>query len=263
MKQEGRFRAVANLLCCWLFINAVSADVKACSYSSNPTNIGQSFVVSVNDRGRPVEGLEIELTMESRKVDRTIAVLKTDVEGRVEFKRIRAGLYFVGIKHPAFGHSEEIRVMPHPPKGSPNGFTFEWPGWKPLSASAMSGSVMGSARTDRGILLDTTQPVFTRVTGAKLTLLKAVSDETLETQVTSESGSFEFHPVPPGLYLLRVETPVLEPPRWTYPRDGYVPVEVDSAATFDSLDIVLDNAICGELGWSRYEKADSTHAQTH
>jgi hypothetical protein len=263
VKHGCQLRIVVNLLCCWLFVNMECGDVRACTYSSMPTAIGRSFLVSVNDRGRPVAGLQIELTIEGKKKDHTIAIVETDAKGNAKFEHVRPGLYFVGIKQPAFGYSEEIRVMPHPPKGSPEGFSFEWPGWEPLSTTAMVGSITGRARTDRGFLLDTTQPVYTTVAGAKLTLLKAVSDEPVEAQISNDNGGYEFREIPAGLYLLHVETPVLQPLRWGYPTDGYVPIEVDPGSEFHRLDIVLDNAICGELGWKRREETDSINAQTH
>ena len=252
-----------TFLRCCLFTNVACVCAVACSSSSSPRAISRSFSVNVSDRGRPVVGLQIELTTEGRKKDHTVATFKTDANGSVQFKRVRPGHYFVGIRQPAFGYSEEIEVMRHPPKGSPEGFTFEWPGWKPLSTTTVSGSITGLARTDRGLLLDTTKPIYGSVIGAKLTLLKAVSDEAIETQISSNGGSFGFHVVPAELYLLRVETPVSRPPLWGYPSDGYVPIEVDPGSKFGTLDVVLDNAICGELAWGRRAETDSLHAKTH
>ena len=263
MSREHRLRTVINPLSCWLFVAVGCAGAAACSYSSRPVSVGQSFSVNVSDRGRPVGRLQIELTTEGKKKYRTIAILKTDAKGIVEFKHVRPGRYFVGIKQPAFGYSEEIRVRHHPPKENSVAFTFEWPGWKPLSTTTVSGSITGVARTDRGFLLDTPKPIYTSVVGAKLTLMNAVSDEPVETQISSDTGRFEFHAVPTGLYLLHVETPVSHPPRWGFPDDGYVPIEVDSESKFGTLDMVLDNAICGELAWGRRGETDSLHAQTH
>lgn len=208
-------------------------------------------------------GLQIELTTEGKKKDHTVAIFKTDAKGSVQFRHVRAGRYFVGIKQPAFGYSEEIRVMRHPPKESPTGLTFEWPGWKPLLTTTVTGSITGLARPDRGMLLDTTKPIYTSVDGAKLTLMSAVSDEPVESQMSSDTGRFQFHAVPAGLYLLRVETPISHPPRWGFPGDGYVPIEVDPQSKFGTLDMVLDNAICGELAWGRRGETDSLNAQTH
>lgn len=257
MKCVGQSRMMSSLLRWWLFTSFACACAAACSYSSSPIIVGKSFSVSVRDRGRAVVGLQIALTNEGRKKDSTVAILKTDAKGSVGFKHVRPGLYFVGIKHPAFGYSDEIRVMPHPPKGSPEGLEFEWPGWKPLSTTTISGSISGVARTDRGILLDRTKPTYTSVNGARLTLLKAVSEEPVEIQISNESGNFEFHPVLAGLYFLRVETPISKPSRWIYPKDGYVPIEVDPSSAFSSLDMVLDNAICGELAWGRQREGSA------
>jgi hypothetical protein len=260
---KGQFRMMGNFLRWWLFAGIACVGAAACSSSSSRTAIGRSFLVNVSDRGRPVVGLQIELTTEGKKKDHAVAIFKTDAKGSVQFENVRAGRYFVGIKQPAFGYSEEIRVMQHPPKESAKGLAFEWPGWKPLSTTTVSGSITGVARTDRGLLLDTTAPIYSSVVGAKLTLMNALSDKPVEMQISSDAGRFEFHAVPAGLYLLRVETPVSQPPRWRYPNDGYVPIEVDPRSKFGTLDVVLDNAICGELAWGRRGETDSLNAKTH
>ena len=263
MNREGQLRMMGNFLLWWLFTSSVCVAAAACSYSSSPRVSGRSFSVNLSDRDRPVVGLQIELTSEGKRKDHPVAIFKTDTKGSVQFKHVRPGRYFVGIKEPAFGYSEEIRVMLHPPKGSPEGFTFEWPEWAPLSTTTVSGAITGVGRTDRGLLLETTRPICTSVIGAKLTLMYAVSDEPVETQISSDAGGFECNAVPAGLDLLRVETPVSQPPCRGYPNDGYVPIEVDSASKFSTLDMILDHAICGELAWERREETDSLHAKTH
>jgi len=238
----------------------------ACSTSSFPTNVGRDFKVIVFDRGNPVEGLQIELSIVSG--DKTVSIVKTDAKGSVEFKHIEPGSYYVGIRHPAFHYSIEVKVMRHAPRDSYRAVTFQWPGWNPLSTQAVSGSLTGRARTDRPLLLDLTgpQPVYRDVQGAKLTLSRAASGEIVGSQLSQENGRFEFKDVSPGFYFLRVETPYPQDAtsqQWVYPHDGYVPIEVDPSSRFLTVDLQLDNAICGELAWGRPEGHDSINAQTH
>ncbi len=225
----------------------------ACSDSPFPSKVGRHFSVQVLDRDKPVEGLQIRLsTVPKRNEDsRTILVVKTDPKGTAEFKGLSPKLYYLGIKHPAFGTSIIVEVMRHPPHGS-NIVAFQWPGWNPLSTQTVAGSLTGRARTNRPAIIDmTSTPVYSSVPGAKLTLSKAVSGELVGSQITQEAGKFEFKDIPAGFYMLRVETPVFNPVHWIYPSDGYVPVEVDPSSRFSTVNLQLDNAICGELAWGR------------
>ena len=240
--------------CSFLLLIAGNLDVSACSSSPNPTKIGRDFLVGIFNQGRPVAGLQIELSTDPRSGDeesRTISIVTTDVGGLARFASVPPGPYFVGIKHPAYAYSEELQVMRHPPKGSPEKITFEWSGWKPLTTQSVSGSLNGHVRTDRGFGPDFSQPIYSTVLGAKLTLSKAVTNEIVDAQTTQESGLFTFAPVPAGFYFLRVETPLSNAVRWHYPTDGYVPIVVDPSAKFPSLNLFLDDAICGELAWEQ------------
>jgi hypothetical protein len=250
-------RGPAAICCGFLLFIVGCLDVSACSSSPNPTKIGGDFVVGVFNQGKPVAGLQIELSTDPRSGDaesHTVSIVTTAADGWARFASVRPGPYYVGIKHPAYAYSEELQVMRHPAKGSPDKVTFEWPGWKPLTTQSVSGSLNGHVRTDRGLGPDLSQPIYSPVQGAKITLSKAVTNEMLDVQKTQESGMFTFAPVPAGFYFLRVETPVSNAVHWHYPIDGYVPVVVDPSAKFPSLDLFLDDAICGELGYEQREK---------
>ena len=243
-----------------------SLDLYACSYSSNPTKIGHDFTVGVFNQGNPVVGLQIELSTDPRlasQESRAVKVVKTGADGLAEFTKIRRGLYYIGIKHPAYPYLEELQVMRHPPRDSSKTITFEWPRWKPLLTQTISGVLTGRARTDRGLGPDLIKPVYGQIPGAKLTLSKAVGSEVIDSQTTGETGTFDFKPVPSGFYFLRVETTAGGGGAHWFPSDGYVPVVVDPSAKFQDLNLALDNAICGELGWGRREEIEAINAQTH
>jgi hypothetical protein len=108
----------------------------------------------------------------------------------------------------------------------------------------VSGLLNAIVRTGR--IVDD-HPGYGPLSGAKLKLLKAVSQETVESQVASESGSFNFHLVPSGLYFLRVESS--EGEAASYPTDGYVPSEVNPSTGASTLNLFLFPAICGSLGY--------------
>jgi hypothetical protein len=257
-------RLCSTAVCCAVVVLLLGGSTLfACSYSSFPTKVGRDFTVQVFDRGNPVIGLQIELTTDPRSGQgRTVQVAKTGANGSVGFAKIRNGLYYIGIKHPAYAYSEELQVVRHPPSDSPKTITFEWPGWKPLLTQTVAGVVTGRARTDRGLGPDLAKPVYGQVSGANITLSKAVSNELVDSRTTEESGKYDFGDVPPGLYFLRVETRTRGGAHW-FPSDGYVPVEVDPSAKFRDLNLVLDNAICGELAWGRREEREAISDQKH
>jgi hypothetical protein len=243
--------------CGFLLLIVGSFDVSACSSSPKPTKIGRGFLVGVFDQGRAVAGLQIELNTDPRSGDkesRSISIVTTDADGLARFASLSPGPYFLGIKHPAYAYSEALQVMCHPPKGSPEKITFEWPGWKPLTTQSVSGSWNGHVRTERGLGSDLSQPIYGPVQGAKLTLSKGVTNEIVDARTTQESGMFTFAAVAAGFYFLRVETPVSNTVRWHYPIDGYVPIVVDPSAKSPSLNLALDDAICGELAWEQRER---------
>jgi hypothetical protein len=257
VKTAARTRLAPTVVhCAFIFFLLSGLDLSACSYSSIPTKIGHNFTVGVFKQGEPVAGLQIELSTDptsAAQKSRTIQVVRTGANGLAEFAKIHRGLYYIGIKHPAFAYSEELQVMRHPPTNSSKTITFEWPGWKPLLTQTVSGVLTGRARTDRGLGPDLAKPVYGQVPGAKLTLSRAVSNEVIDTQTTGETGTFDFKHVASGFYFLRVETTAAGHAHW-FPSDGYVPVEVDPSAKFQDLNLVLDNAICGELAWGRREE---------
>jgi hypothetical protein len=239
-----------------LLVLVTSQNSMACSESFLPTQIGRNFKVEVFDRGKPVEGLRIELSTDSEGQEKshTVLIVKTNAEGSAEFKSVKPRLYYLGIEHPAFASSIILQVMRRPPNKDSDTVTFQWPGWKPLSTQEVAGSLTGRARTSRPAIIDrTSAPVYSVVPGATLTLSKAVSGEMVASQLSQEAGKFEFKGIPRGLYMLRVETPVFNPVHWIYPTDGYIPIEVDPASQFTNVDLELDNAICGELAWGRPE----------
>jgi hypothetical protein len=242
-----------------LIFICLGTNVVACT-ESGLIQIGRDFEVQVLNQGQPVAGLAIELStypVKENEERHSVLMVRTDTAGLAQFYEIRPGLYYVGIKHSAFPYSNEIKVMRHPPKVSVHQISFEWPGWKPLSTQTIAGILTGRARTNRPFVVDNFhEPVYATVQGATLVLSKAVSEETVDLKTTDSSGKFEFKNIPPGFYLLRVETPNFIPSRWVYPVDGYVPIEVDPSAKFSNLDLELDNAICGELAWGRPEEAN-------
>ena len=229
--------------CGFLLLIVGSLDVSAGSSSPNPRKIGRDLLVGVFNQGRAVAALQIERSTDPRSGDqesRTISMVTTDADGLARLASVPPGPYFRGTKHPAYAYSEELQVMRHPPKGSQEKVTFEWPGWTPLTTQSVSGSLNGHVRTQRGLGPDLSPPIYGPAQGAKLTLAKGVTNEIVDAQTTQESGRFTFAALAAGFHFLRVDTPVSNTVRWHSPIQGHVPRVVDPSATFLSLNLFLD-----------------------
>ena len=239
-----------------LFLSFSSAV--ACTYSSFPQELGRDFSIEVSDRGRPVAGLQIELSTnpsEDREI-RSVKVVTTDASGVATFSGVKPGNYFVGIKQAAFRQNTEIRVLKSAKPGNSEMVHFDWPGRQVLSTKAVSGVLNGDVST--GNLVNDLKPPLPHrvVAGARLTLAALASGDVVASRITAEDGTFDFGSVPSGRYSLRVEKPSQSTVRWHYP-DGYLFIEVDSASESASLDILLSSAICGELGYRNFALSPS------
>jgi hypothetical protein len=249
--------------CGFLLLMVGSLDVSAGSSSPNPRKIGRDLLVGVFNQGRPVAGLQIERSTDPRSGDqesRAISIVTTDADGLARFASVPPGPYFRGIKHPAYAYSEELQVMRHPPKGSQEKVTFEWPGGTPLTTQSVSGSLNGHVGTERGLGRDLSPPIYGPVQGAKLTLAKGVTNEIVDAQATQESGRFTFAAVAAGFCFLRVDTPVSNNVRWHSPIQGYVPIVVDPSAKFLSLNLFLDDGSVANSRGNNAQENDPINA---
>ncbi len=238
---------------CSLFVFLGHAMASACSYSSMPTEVAQTFSVRVVDQGKAVTGLQVELRADPTRPDdesRSVLTLTTDEDGLVSFAAVRPGPYFVGIKHAAFSPSVEVLIKKRPSKNAHRKITFDWPGVKPISVQSASGLLNGQIRTGRP-LDDQAHPVFGPLGAAEVVLTRAVSGETIELVTASESGAFEFHPVPAGLYLLHIAMPANTN---VSSEDGYVPIEISPSAKEVALNLFLFPGVCGSLGYRNGEE---------
>ena len=241
-----------------LWIAIAAQTMSACSTSTTSIEVPHHFLVEVFDRGKPVSGMQIQLSVLSNNPDVPDRVLETgttDENGAAAFAQIKAGNYFVVIKHEAFGRSVGVLVKRAPSKNAQNKITFEWPGVKILRVQFASGLLNGQIRTEN-LMDDLIHPAFQPLAGAKLSLLEVVSERLIDAQQASESGAFGFQSVPPGVYLLKVE--MLEQVNQKFRADdGYVPIEISPSASAATLNLFLSPGVCGSLAYKN-DEATST-----
>jgi hypothetical protein len=241
---------------CFMFVLGFPSVAASCSYSSKPIKIGRNFSVEVNYETKPLAGLQIELSTDPRgnEESRQISKIMTNENGRSEFTNVKPGSYYISINHAAFPQSIEIVVNNRRTDTKAEKITLEWPGRQPLLVQSVSGLINAPIRTGEP-LNDQAHPVFGALSGAKLTITRAVSGEVIGSEVASESGAFEFQWIPSGLYMLHVEMAENEKGRY-HSEDGFVPVEIDPSAKDSTLSLFLYPGVCGELGYeNRHETA--------
>jgi hypothetical protein len=236
----------------------------ACSTSIiGKEEVSDHFVVKVLNHGRPIHGLRVELrtiprhpSNRSNKRGQLVLSGATDENGLAAFAAVRAGLYSVDIKHNDFPSSTSILVRSHSGKNTHETITIEWPNIEILHVQSIAGLLNGQIRTGNPFT-DQAHPVMVPLSGAKLTLLQAVSEDIVDSQTASDSGAFSFAPAASGLYLLHVQAPE-NPETHQIGYDGYVPIEIDYSANAPGLNLSIFPEMCGTL---RYRNADGAAAQ--
>jgi len=226
-----------------------------------PTEVSPSFSVQILNEGEAIAGLKIELSTEPKgdQESRTVLILVSDSKGWATFRAVEPGLYFVGIKHAAFSSSEEILVKTHPSKNATEKLTLEWPGVEPLKVQSLSGFLDGPVSSGEP-LEDLLRPRYGPLGDVRLTLSNPISEEPIESQISSASGAFGFRPLAAGLYFMNIEPQNNQGTRYSM---GFVPIEIDPSAKASILNLQVFHAICGSLGYVNKDGTDSINAQTH
>jgi hypothetical protein len=258
--RNPRPRASGIGCCCILFLFLAGKLTNACSESSIPKEVSPNFSVQILNEGEAVAGLKIELSTEPKgdRESRTVLILVSDARGQATFGAVEPGLYFVGIRHSAFSSSEEILVKAHPSKNATKKITLGWPGVEPLKVQSLSGFLDGPVSSGQP-LEDQVRPRYGPLGDVKLTVSSAISEELIESQVSSASGAFGFRPLAAGFYFLNIEPQSNQGSRYSM---GFVPIEIDSSAKASTLSLQVFHAICGSLGYVNRDGTDSTNAQT-
>jgi len=259
--RNPRTRAISIRCCCILFLFLAGELANACSQSSIPEEVSPSFSVQILNGREAIAGLKIEVSTEPKgdQESRTVLILVSDSSGQATFRGVKPGMYFVGIKHSAFSSSEEILVKAHPSKNATKKITVEWPGVEALKVQSLSGFLDGPVSSGEP-LEDLLRPRYGPLGDVRLTLSNPISEEPIESQISSASGAFGFRPLAAGLYFMNIEPQNNQGTRYSM---GFVPIEIDPSAKASILNLQVFHAICGSLGYVNKDGTDSINAQTH
>ncbi len=194
----------------------------ACTYFYPSIQVGPNFRVKVEDNGRPVKGLRVEIASDQGSDDPIVAA--TDKKGFALFRGVRPGSYHLRAEHDAGvpdGAHLEVKV------DVPTGVTvpLRWPSLPLLLVRSLKGTMRGP-----DYLPGQHEP------GLSLDLLDVSSGRKLKTVQTSDNGEFNFEYSTPGRYFLS-----LNPPG----QGGFIAVAVDRDARTEQLDLDIGWSSCG------------------
>ena len=192
---------------------AITASCGACVLIYPGLQVGPNFRVRVQDHGRSVQGLRVEIA------GRTNTFAYTDRNGFALFRDVPPGSYHLSASHDAGipdGYELEVKLD----KPAEVTVPLKWPNSAPVRVRSMKGVIRGP-----GYLPGQTQPRLS------LDLLEGSSGRKLKSFETTDSGEFNVESAAPGLYFLSL--------------NGLIAVVVDPAAPADHMDIDLGWTSCG------------------
>lgn len=174
------------------------------------------------NRGQPVRGLRVKVA----QVEGTEGFQRfqfqaiTDGNGFAEFRGLPAGSYAAVAEHNVSNDlGKGLVIKPNGPSNIT--ISLNWPAPSPFKVRSLKGIL----RWDHPNPADSPK--------LDLELQEAVSGRVMNTSSTSGDGAFDFGDIASGLYFVRVKP------------FGLFPVEVDSLAKTDSLQLQLSLTTCG------------------
>src|SRR5579862_1871158 len=165
---------------------AIAGHCGACTVFYPHVQVGPNFRVRVEDQGRPVKGLRVEISRDRFTANRVV----TDRNGFALFRNVRSGLYHLSVDHDAgvpAGANVEVRLDGPTESTVP----LTWPSSAPVLVRSLKGTIHAPE-----YLPGQFQPRLS------LALLEGVSGRRLKGEESTDKGEFNFGDAAPGLYFL-------------------------------------------------------------
>ena len=214
------FPASARLI---LTLVAITGHCWTCTYFYNPVTVGPNFVVSIEVRGRPIEGLRLDITGNH-------AV--TDKNGYASFRGVAPGSYLVSAALDD-GVAADVALDVKPDGPADLVVPMKWPHVATVVVRSLKGTIRGP-----DYLPGTPQPRLS------IDLLDAISGKLLKSLQTTDGGEFSFESDAPGIYFLRLNPSGLR--GWSGEEiTGLIAVAVDHFPPAHHLDLDLAWTSCG------------------
>lgn len=246
------------LLACFLNIVLATSSLSACTYSYDPKEVNRSFAVEITDHGKGIADLHLEVyEFGPSAKSKPALVAITDNHGMASFTLAHPGAYTISVKNIEFYAPEgEITLKEAPSTGALHKVVIELPDNDVLSVRSISGSISGQVMADNFAASTDPLPIDFAL-GVKLTLIRARSEEIVESHMASESGSFSFSALPDGLYFLRIEVP-RDAATHRRALEGYIAIAIDPSAKVPHLNLFVSPGICTSFGYKNVNEPSST-----
>ena len=243
---------------CFAAIILSASSSSACTYLYDPKEVSRNFSVEVTVHGRGIADLHLEVYKSGSSSGNSKPALEaiTGDHGVASFKLAHPGAYRISIKNMELSPDEEIILKRTPSTSTVQKIEIQLPDNDVLSVRSISGLIHGQVRADNLANYEV-PPLIDLASGVKLTLIRARSEEVVESHVASESGAFSFSALPEGLYFLHVEAPA---DAATHRRalDGYIPIAIDPSAKVPNLNLYTFPGICVSFAYRNGDEPSST-----
>jgi len=230
---KNRFAILAAATCLGAFLPAL---VSACSVFYPTVEVGKAFRVKVTDHGRPINGLRLVLGPPDLGGGPISSV--TDSDGYASFHDLFPGSLTLTAEYD--GDWRDTVFVHISSDGPTNAIVpLRWPARNPIKVREATGLIRGPEYYP-----DQMQAKLS------LSLIEGISAQEIEETRSDNKGHFSFNSVlAPGIYYIRLNPSGLR--AWDNEQiHGAIPIEINEAATPDSLDLDLGWSSCG-LGYSQ------------
>jgi hypothetical protein len=226
-----------------------ASRVEACSRSFPRYVVKSDFVVSVTNDGKPLSGIEVEITKELRTPNfhhETAVLSRTNDQGEVAVHQLPNGNYFIVTRHADIEGEDAAELEVKDSPESRPGLVLRWPGRGVYKLKQVGGTL--AAELDSNHPFERSRPL----TGAVVLLVDALSNQQIGATSTDQHGDFSFAPtVPPGLYILHISEQGLESKDEDILIQGNIFLVVDSGSEQRAIPKMnLMMTTCGLSGWT-------------
>jgi hypothetical protein len=239
---------VTSVTCLLLAVLTIPPSF-ACTQLYAPKEIAPDFSVEVMNHGMGIADLHVEVWEHglSSGNSKPVLVAITNHHGAASFHLERPGAYSISVKNIELALPEEIVIKGTASKGALAKIAIQLPEDSILAVRSISGSIHVQSRTDKNVA-NPEAPLVDLAAGIKLTLIRAHSEEIVESHLTSEVGEFSFSALPDGLYFLHIEAPA-DATMQRRALDGYIPVAINAAAKMPNLNLNTFPGICTSFAY--------------
>ena len=166
--------------------------------------VASGFMVETSYDGRPLRGIEIEISREIDKEPYLVHVLSTtsNEKGQSAVRGLAPGRYFLDVTHAGVGgEAVELTVVSEREADASveNSLQLSWPNKKVFKVRRIAGSLF---RTPFDFTKHSAEPPLA---GSKLTLTDALSGTQQSVSVVQNDGSFAFPDITAGFYVLHIK----------------------------------------------------------